>query len=52
QKSGTSSSGLTITDAPTTSSQEAPQNTKEHKLHQLSSEAIEKLKDPQFLLLL
>ncbi|RIB08555.1 ubiquitin-related domain-containing protein [Gigaspora rosea] len=50
QKSGTGNSGPTITSEPTTSSQEVPQNIKEHKVHQLSPEAIEKLKDPQFLL--
>ncbi|CAG8790619.1 477_t:CDS:2, partial [Dentiscutata erythropus] len=39
-----------LVNALTTLSQEASQNTKEHKSHQLSPEAIEKLKDLQFLL--
>ncbi|CAG8712341.1 12406_t:CDS:2, partial [Racocetra fulgida] len=57
QKSGSVSSEPTATagvnpvqSVPVVSSQEAPQNIKEHKSHQLSTAAMEKLKDPQFLL--
>ncbi|CAG8512662.1 15527_t:CDS:2 [Cetraspora pellucida] len=57
QKSGTGSSEPTVTagtntvqSVPVVSSQEAPQNIKEHKSHQHSTAAMEKLKDPQFLL--